>query len=183
MPPRVQSTVPECSLPQHEPQLNSEVDSTSQIPPHVPPSKAEVAQGFLYASDGSCPPEQLHQPPHPSQVPPPSFPLPEASDHLLSETSSAASQAEASLPPTQPQPESPAPPAFQPQQTHPSHPHLPTMLPPFQSIPGAVPLQQLSQLYQDPLYPGFPQAEKGGVAVTPPCSSNRSGDDLPQGEH
>lgn len=166
------------------------MDATPQIPPPVPPSKAEVAQvqGFLSASDASCPPEQLHQPPHPSQVPPPSFPKPEASDHLPSETSSVPSQAEASLPPSQPQPESPAPPAFQPQQTHPSHPphpshpHLPSMLPPFQSIPGAVPLQQLSQLYQDPLYPGFPQAEKGGVAVTPPCSSNKSGDDLPQGE-
>ncbi|XP_024866933.1 OTU domain-containing protein 4, partial [Kryptolebias marmoratus] len=66
------------------------------------------------------------------------------------------------LPP--PQPESPpAPP--------------PSSLP--QPLPGAVPLQ-LTQVFQDPLYPGFPQGEKGEVQQIPPFSSSRTGDDLPK---
>ncbi|XP_062414658.1 uncharacterized protein LOC134107170 [Pungitius pungitius] len=52
--------------------------------------------------------------------------------------------------------------------------------PPHQCIPGAVPLQQLSQLYQDPLYPGFPQGEGGDVAPTPLFCSSKSGSDLPR---
>ncbi|KAM8898513.1 LOW QUALITY PROTEIN: OTU domain-containing protein 4 [Spinachia spinachia] len=59
--------------------------------------------------------------------------------------------------------------------------HSPPPPPPHhQSIPGALPLQQLSQLYQDPLYPGFPQGEGGRVAPTPLFCSSRSGNDLPR---
>lgn len=87
-------------------------------------------------------------------------------------------QPEVSLPPANPQ----ARPHVAPQQppVAPAHPP-PPLAPYLQSFPGVVPLQQLSQLYQDPLYPGFPQGEKGSVAPIPPFSSCKSGEDLPQG--
>ncbi|KAM9426770.1 LOW QUALITY PROTEIN: OTU domain-containing protein 4 [Pholidichthys leucotaenia] len=69
------------------------------------------------------------------------------------------------------------------QEQPPQHPQLetPAAPPPQpQFIPGAPPLQQLPQLYQDPLYPGFPQMENGSVALAPNFSNNKSGDDLPQ---
>uniref|UniRef100_H3CGA5 ubiquitinyl hydrolase 1 n=1 Tax=Tetraodon nigroviridis TaxID=99883 RepID=H3CGA5_TETNG len=184
--PRSPSSVPDSRLPhrQQGPDSNPEVDAAPQIPPPVTgqapetPTQPDVAQvQDLHSSDDDvCPPAQLHQPPHPSQVPPPSFPLPDVPDHPRNP--SAHTQAEESLSPTQPQPEPPAPPALQPHP--PQHPHLPSVPPHFQSIPGGVPLHQLSQIYQDPLYPGFPQNEKGGMAVTPPYSSNKSGDDMPR---
>ncbi|CAF92704.1 unnamed protein product, partial [Tetraodon nigroviridis] len=187
--PRSPSSVPDSRLPhrQQGPDSNPEVDAAPQIPPPVTgqapetPTQPDVAQvQDLHSSDDDvCPPAQLHQPPHPSQVPPPSFPLPDVPDHPRNP--SAHTQAEESLSPTQPQPEPPAPPALQPHP--PQHPHLPSVPPHFQSIPGGVPLHQLSQIYQDPLYPGFPQNEKGGMAVTPPYSSNKSGDDMPRGKH
>ncbi|KAG7233360.1 hypothetical protein INR49_007089 [Caranx melampygus] len=109
----------------------------------------------------SLPPSHL---PHPS--------LPPA--HL---TSSLQTQNQTETPPPPPQSESPAHPPLLPQSGH-----TPTPPPPLhpQSIPGAVPLQKLSQLYQDPLYPGFPLGEKGTPAPPPPFSSSKSGDDLPQ---
>ncbi|XP_065131732.1 OTU domain-containing protein 4 [Paramisgurnus dabryanus] len=39
---------------------------------------------------------------------------------------------------------------------------------------------QWSQLLQDPLYPGFPQNEKGEGETLPPFSLSRKGEDLPQ---
>ncbi|XP_034020327.1 OTU domain-containing protein 4 isoform X3 [Thalassophryne amazonica] len=60
-------------------------------------------------------------------------------------------------------------------QFHPAHPHPHPSY--HQSIAAAIPLQQL---YQDPLYPGFPQGEKGDVAMIPPYSSSPAGEDLPQ---
>ncbi|XP_034413606.1 OTU domain-containing protein 4 [Cyclopterus lumpus] len=123
-----------------------------QVPHFQPQSQVQ------YFSQASGP-----HPPHPSQVPHPSLslqpPIPQ-------------NPTEATLAP--PHPES---------TVHgPSHPHPPQPAPPppHQSILGAVPLQQLSQLFQDPLYPGFPQGELGEVAATPLFSSSSSGDDLPQ---
>ncbi|KAM3590761.1 uncharacterized protein V6R79_016189 [Siganus canaliculatus] len=116
---------------------------------------------------------QQTQPPHPSQVPHPSPSLsspPHAPVQLQTTTHS--------------QPEAPPPTTNQAQtqsdsQSHPPHPLLPLQPPHPQSIPGTVPLQQLSQLYQDPLYPGFPQTQKGDMVPTPHFSSSKSGDDLP----
>ncbi|XP_070710476.1 OTU domain-containing protein 4 [Pempheris klunzingeri] len=108
---------------------------------------------------------------------------------IHSQTPSTQNQTEAPLPPAQPRPASPTPAPSQ--QSHPPHPShhpqlqsahpLPPPPPPHpHSLPGAVPLQQLSQLYQDPLYPGFPQGERGDMVPNPPLSSSKSGDDLPQ---
>lgn len=87
---------------------------------------------------------------------------------------------EVSLPPANPQTCPHVAPMQPPQASHQPAP-APPLAPYPQSIPGVVPLQQLSQLYQDPLYPGFPQGEKGSVAPIPPFSSCKSGEDLPQG--
>ncbi|KAI3376055.1 hypothetical protein L3Q82_016584 [Scortum barcoo] len=164
-------------------QSHTEVTSASQIQPHVlqtaPPQvqSSHMAPGASHpltsqASgpiSGSVPP----QPPHPSQVPHPSLSLAASST-----PPSHQSQTEASLPPAQPG----SPPAHAaPHQSLPAHPLLPPPHP--QSIPGAVPVQQLSQLFQDPLYPGFPQSDKGDMAPVPPYSSSKSGDDLPRGLH
>ncbi|XP_019711670.1 OTU domain-containing protein 4 isoform X3 [Hippocampus comes] len=48
--------------------------------------------------------------------------------------------------------------------------HLPT-------LPGGI---LVHHLYQDPLYPGFPQGENGNVLPTPEFSLHSSGEDLPQ---
>ncbi|KAG7255067.1 hypothetical protein CRUP_017775, partial [Coryphaenoides rupestris] len=67
-------------------------------------------------------------------------------------------------------------------------PLLPNPLPPqdtFSPSPwpepsqGAVPLQQMSQLFQDLLYPGFPVGPTGNALPTPPYSSNKTGGVLP----
>ncbi|XP_073331084.1 OTU domain-containing protein 4 [Pagrus major] len=161
---------------QYLPQSQSEV---TQVPSSHPPPVLTSVQ-----PQPSLPHPHLHapppQPPHPSQVPHPSLSL---SASPLPSLQPQNTQNQTELPPTQPQPDSPPP--LPPQQSHPPHPshhpHLQSAAPPHpQSIPGAVPLQQLSQLYQDPLYPGFPQGEKGEVVPTPPMSSSKSGDDLPQ---
>ncbi|KAM8881597.1 OTU domain-containing protein 4 [Synchiropus picturatus] len=62
------------------------------------------------------------------------------------------------------------------------YPQLPSALPLLShpDVQGSVPLQQLSQLYQDPLYPGFPQEANGNMAQIPPYSSRKSGEDLPR---
>ncbi|TDG99406.1 hypothetical protein EPR50_G00194020 [Perca flavescens] len=106
-------------------------------------------------------------PPHPSQVPHPSLSLSTSHPSLHPHSSSHITQNQTETP----QPHPPPPPHPQLQSGPPPHYHP--------SIPGAVPLQQLSQLYQDPLYPGFPQGEKGEVAPTPALSSSKSGEDLP----
>ncbi|XP_051515467.1 OTU domain-containing protein 4-like [Myxocyprinus asiaticus] len=54
----------------------------------------------------------------------------------------------------------------------PEHLSQPTQLP--------YPHLQWMQLLQHPLYPGFPQNEKGEVETLPPFSLSRKGDDLPQ---
>nr|XP_054603330.1 OTU domain-containing protein 4 isoform X2 [Nothobranchius furzeri] len=99
--------------------------------------------------------QSSHPPPGPSQVP---------------SSPSVQSQAEAPPPPEKPQ----SPP---PQQSQPPYPSSP----PHSHHPlGAIPLQQLSQIYQDPLFPGFPQGDKGEMAPIPPMSTNKTGDDLPK---
>lgn len=47
------------------------------------------------------------------------------------------------------------------------------------ALPGGI---LVHHLYQDPLYPGFPQGENGSVLPTPEFSLHSSGEDLPQGE-
>nr|XP_029137877.1 OTU domain-containing protein 4-like [Labrus bergylta] len=119
-----------------------------------------------------------HPPPH-LQLTHPSLSLSSSPSHPPIQPQT---QTEAAPPPPPPPaqllPESPP----HPQQSHPPHPsqsHL-AHPPHLTSIQGAVPLQQMSQLYQDPLYPGFPQGEKGQPAQPPLMSCSRSGDDLPQ---
>ncbi|CAN9509356.1 unnamed protein product [Ophioblennius macclurei] len=51
-------------------------------------------------------------------------------------------------------------------------------LPPWGPTP--MQLQQLPQVYQDLLYPGLPQGDKGEVAPALPYSNSKSGDDLPR---
>ncbi|XP_071315603.1 OTU domain-containing protein 4 isoform X2 [Trachinotus anak] len=197
--PQVQASV---SHPHPQPQSQAQYPSqsqsemvqvqSSQPPPGV--SSPHTAPASVPVSAPAQPPPSvthahLHsqpaQPPPPSQLPHPSLPMPAPLTHpyLHSHTPSTQNQTEAS--PAQhppPQSESPAHPPSQ--QSHPPHPQLLSAHPPPpphpQSIPGAVPLQKLSQLYQDPLYPGFPQGEKGDIVPTPPFSSSKSGDDLPQ---
>ncbi|XP_026200230.1 OTU domain-containing protein 4 [Anabas testudineus] len=174
----------QAKFPPHTQSEFTQVQSSHPAPgasyPHVP-------QGSVSASVQPQPPvtqSQLHsqlvQPPHPSQVPHPSLSLSAFPTHpsVQSQTTNTQNKTEAPLPAAQlpqPQPES--------QQSQPPHPPLHSAHPPQphpQSMPGAVPLQQLSQLYLDPLYPGFPQDENGTLAPTPPFSSNKSGEDLPQ---
>ncbi|KAM8747425.1 OTU domain-containing protein 4 isoform 1-T1 [Acanthopagrus schlegelii] len=160
-----------------QPQSQSQPEVTQVPSSQLPPVSTSVQP------HPPVPHPHLHapppQPPHPSQVPHPYLSLSTSPPPSL-QSQNTQNQTEASLPHTQPQLDSP--PHLPPQQSHPSHhPHLQSALPPHpQSIPGTVPLQQLSQLYHDPLYPGFPQGEKGEVVLTPPMSSNKSGDDLPQ---
>ncbi|KAM6960416.1 OTU domain-containing protein 4 [Tautogolabrus adspersus] len=185
---------PSCP-PQHQPQSHIEVtqvsppvlqtslQQTQSHPQYLPQSQPDVVQSQSsyplpsQASDPVSQPPDIHPPSH-FQLPHPSPSLSSSPTHPSIQTQT---QTEVSHPPAQPLPESPP----HPQQSHPphpsnhpqshlAHPPLPT------SIQGAVPLQQLSQLYQDPLYPGFPQGEKGQVALPPPISYSRSGDDLPQ---
>ncbi|KAM9335206.1 OTU domain-containing protein 4 [Symphorus nematophorus] len=165
-----QSSVPQSCPPhpQHHPQSHTEVTSLPQtlIHPSVlqSQSQSEAVQPHLHVHPA--------QPPHPSQVPHPSLSLSASPTH--SQTPGTQNPTEAPPPPAQH-----AQPNSLPQQSHPPHPsqHPPPHPP---SMPGAIPLQQLSQLYQDLLYPGFPQGDKGDVAPPPPMSSSKSGDDLPR---
>ncbi|XP_022625364.1 OTU domain-containing protein 4 [Seriola dumerili] len=160
---------------QYPPQPQSEMVQSSHPPPGA--SYPPTCQASVPVSAPAQPqPSVTHaQPPPPSQLPHPSLSISAPPTHpsLQTQTPNIQNQTEAPHPP--PQPESPA---------HPPHPQVVSAHPPPpphpQSIPGAVPLQKLSQLYQDPLYPGFPHGEKGDVVPTPPFSSSKSGDDLPQ---
>ncbi|XP_070786275.1 OTU domain-containing protein 4 [Enoplosus armatus] len=153
--------------------------SQASVPVSVQPQPA-VTHPHLHV--------QAAQPP---QVPHPSPSLSTSPTHpsLQTQTPNTENQTEAPHPHTQqaqPHPESPAhAPSQQSHPPHPSHhtqlqPAHPPLPPHHQSIPGAVSLQQLSQLYQDPLYPGFPQGEKGDMFLNPSYSSSKLGDDLPQ---
>ncbi|KAK9525070.1 hypothetical protein VZT92_017413 [Zoarces viviparus] len=182
----------------HRPQSLSEVVSLPQTPwsslPQV--QSCHPAPGSLYpphTSQGSGP----HlQPPHPSQVPHPSLSLSTSHPNTQNQTEdsphpesmvyppphpSPRPQLQSAPPPPHPSPHPSPRPQLQsaPPPPHPS-PHPSPHPPHLQSIPVAVPLSQLSQLYQDLLYPGFPQGETGDVAPTPLFSSSQSGDDLPQ---
>lgn len=74
------------------------------------------------------------------------------------------------------------PPVLPPVQGTQPFPQMPAALPLLShpDVQGGVPLQQLSQIYQDPLYPGFPQEPNGNMASIPPFSSMKSGEDLPR---
>ncbi|KAJ8403616.1 hypothetical protein AAFF_G00349420 [Aldrovandia affinis] len=61
---------------------------------------------------------------------------------------------------------------------HLPHPHAPSpSLPPHASMP---PFHQFPQLYQDPLYPGFPVNDKDELVSLPQYSFMRNGQDLPR---
>ncbi|XP_070848987.1 OTU domain-containing protein 4 [Chaetodon trifascialis] len=195
--PHVETMAPS-SVPQQQPQSHTAGASVPQVQQSVLQPQSQVVQSshtapgasYPHSSQASVPvsasvqpqPSVTHphlqvqqaQPPHPSQVPHPSPSL--SAPPTQSQNPTTQNQPEAPVPPTQPQPDSPA--HVPSQQSHPLHP--PHQPPPPQSIPGAVPLQQLSQLYQDPLYPGFPRGDMGDMAPTPSMSSSKSGDDLPQ---
>ncbi|XP_034532067.1 OTU domain-containing protein 4 isoform X2 [Notolabrus celidotus] len=189
--PQNQSPMPQTEIqtgpPELQPQPQSNTDVTqvtptipqAHYPPHSQPEVVQSHSSYPLPSQPSVPvthPPPHVQPPHPSQIPHPTLSM-----------SPSQTQIEASQPP----PESPPHPS--PLQSHlppPSlHPHpesLSAHPPPLSqpsSLPVALPMQQLAQLYQDPLYPGFPQAENGQVVPTPSMSSSRLGDDLPQDIH
>ncbi|KAM7376952.1 hypothetical protein PAMA_013640 [Pampus argenteus] len=185
-------TEAQSSLPplQSQPQSHTEVAS---VPQNQPQSHPAPTASYLHTSHPSVPVSAsmaqpsitqpyLHsqpaQPPHPSQVPHPSLSLADSPSHHSLQTQTSDIQNQMAVPHHPAQPESqPHPPSLHPslQSAHPvsTHHH-------HQSITGAFPLHQMSQLYQDPLYPGFPQGEKGDLVGLPSFSTSKSGDDLPQ---
>ncbi|XP_030018671.1 OTU domain-containing protein 4-like [Sphaeramia orbicularis] len=161
---RVTDAEPDFSAPDAEPDFGA---------PNAEPKPGCCASHPVLSSESNAffPPQtsdQLHpHPPHPSQVPLPSQSLSSVTIPSLP-TQTPTTDKQRLLPSSSPGvPSSPSRPS-------PSHP------PQFQPVPGTVPLQQLSQLYLDPLYPGFPQKDNGEPALPPPYSTNKSGDDLPQ---
>ncbi|XP_040887506.1 OTU domain-containing protein 4 [Toxotes jaculatrix] len=168
-PPQSQTLMPQKQIP--EAPSSPSPQSLTEATPAVPQNQIQASVLKTQAS--------LPQAQYPSQLPHPSLSISTSPTHpsVQIQTPSTHNQTEAPRPPDQhPQPESHPPLSHHPQllSAHPLPPPHP------QSLPGAVPLQKLSQLYQDPLYPGFPQGEKGDIAPTPPYSSSKSGDDLPQ---
>ncbi|XP_062239499.1 OTU domain-containing protein 4 [Platichthys flesus] len=182
--PQTQASLPPNQMP--VPQHSSSQSQSDMV--HIQSSHPHPGASYLHTSQASIPVStsgylqlshhQSHpaQPPHPSQLPHPSLCIPASPNNPSLQTEN-----HTESPQHPPQPESPhQPPA------HPGHPPHPAHHPHFlsaphpQSIQGAVPLQNLSQLYQDPLYPGFPRGQKGDMVPTPPYSSIKSGDDLPQ---
>uniref|UniRef100_A0A665TAC2 Uncharacterized protein n=1 Tax=Echeneis naucrates TaxID=173247 RepID=A0A665TAC2_ECHNA len=176
-PPLPQSQIP---MPQIQPQCLSEgvlpgpqILTQDSLPQVLQPvqSQSEMVQG----QSPPHPTTQPTQPPPPSQLPLPSLSISSTQNpnlpSLQTQTINTQNQSES---------ESPAHPP--PQQSHPHQllPAHPAPQPHPPSIPGTVPLQNLSQLYLDPLYPGFPQGEKGEAVPPPPFSSSKTGDDLPQ---
>ncbi|KAM4713864.1 LOW QUALITY PROTEIN: OTU domain-containing protein 4 [Anableps anableps] len=160
--PQAEETTQEVQTQSQEPQNQIKSEAQASSPQNQLQSHTEVAsepQILPQPQSEGTPVQSPHSPPEAPQSPSiqsPEDPLPPKSDS----------------PPSPSQQSQPAPPASLPQ----LHPHFPHP----QAIPGAVPLQQLSQLYQDPLYPGYPQGEKGEVAQIPPFSISKSGDDLPK---
>ncbi|KAM9836872.1 OTU domain-containing protein 4 [Aulostomus maculatus] len=172
--------VPSLSLNQSQIQAPTfQVQPQSQAQ-YMLPSQSDVVQAqfqdqYVPQSQSDPPASRLPQCPHPSQVP--------HSPPTSLQSPIAQNQTEA--PPTVAQQTAAHLPLKQLQHPRPSHhPPIPSIHPltpnPLSSVSGAGPLQQLSQLYQDPLYPGFPQRQTGDLAQTPPFSSCRSGNDLPQ---
>ncbi|XP_067435285.1 OTU domain-containing protein 4 [Thunnus thynnus] len=173
-----QSHTEVASVPQNQIQRQADLQPQSQAQ-YIPQSQSHPAPGAPPVPVSASMQPQAAQPPHPSQVPHPSLSLSASPTHppLQTQTPNTQNQTEAPAPPAQPESQPPHPPSHHPQLQS-AHPHLPHQH--HQSIPGTVPLQQLSQLYQDVLYPGFPQGEKGDVVQNPPYSMSKTGDDLPQ---
>uniref|UniRef100_A0A3Q3LAJ3 ubiquitinyl hydrolase 1 n=1 Tax=Mastacembelus armatus TaxID=205130 RepID=A0A3Q3LAJ3_9TELE len=185
---QTQASLPQAqaSLPHYQLQSQAQYNSQSEV---VQVQSSQPGASYSHPSQASLPVQasgqpQIHDqlvlPPHPSQVPHPSLSLSTPPIHPTPTTQNKTEAPPAPAQPSQPQPGSPAHPPSQ--QSHPPH-HshvISAPAPHHQPIPGAVPLQQLSQLYQDPLYPGFPHGEKGDVAPTPAFSSSKSGEDLPR---
>ncbi|MEQ2256208.1 hypothetical protein ILYODFUR_022047, partial [Ilyodon furcidens] len=168
--PEVQ-TQSQASLPESQvltPQIQTETEAEASALPQQVQTHSEVASE----------PQTLVQPESEGTAFQSTPPSPEVSQSSQVPQSPSIQSSEDPLPQKSDSP----PPASQ--QSHPPQPaNLPQFHPHFphpQAVPGTVPLQQLSQLYQDPLYPGFPQGEKGELAQIPPFSSSKSGDDLPK---
>nr|XP_043873661.1 OTU domain-containing protein 4 [Solea senegalensis] len=169
-----QASSPQTSLPQTQtslPQTQTSFPQTTTSVSYLQP----LSQTQTHFSQSQSEMIQV-QPPHPA--PGTSFPHPHLHAHPLQQPYPSLGVSASPTLQTPPQTESTQPESAAPP---PSSQHFLTAHPPHpQSIPGAVPLQKLSQLYQDPLYPGFPQEEKGNMAPVPPLSSSRKGDDLPR---
>ncbi|XP_060922618.1 OTU domain-containing protein 4 [Limanda limanda] len=182
--PQTQAYLPQTqmSVPQHSSsQSQSDMVHIQSSQPHPGASYLHTSQASIPVSTSgylqlSHPQSHPAQPPHPSQLPHPSLCIPATPAHPSLQT-----QNHTEPPQYPPQAESPArPPSHPGHHPHPAHhPHFMSAPHP-QSIQGAVPMQNLSQLFQDPLYPGFPQGPKGDVVPTPLCSFIKSGEDLPQ---
>ncbi|XP_062301248.1 OTU domain-containing protein 4 [Scomber scombrus] len=175
-----QSQTEMASVPLNQMQASlSQPQSQAQYPPQSQFSYPHHAQPSVPISASMQAQQHLPaQPPHPSQVPHPSLSNSPPHPPLQTQTPDAQNQTEAPSTPTQPESQPPpSPPSHHPQ-LHSAPLPLPLLHP--TSIPGGVPVQQLSQLYQDLLYPGFPQGEKGDVAMNPQFSKSKSGADLPQ---
>ncbi|KAM4611655.1 OTU domain-containing protein 4 [Polymixia lowei] len=154
--------------------------SQAQVPlsqTQVPLSQAQVplSQAQVPLSQTPAPLSQAQVPLSQAQAqvqsshPAAGFTYPHSSQTSLAPLLQAQTQAQ----PTNLQPPHPPP-------QHPHHLHLQPPGPPQQQpVLGAVPLQKLSQLYQDPLYPGFPLGQDGHMA-TPAYSHSQAGDDLPR---
>ncbi|CAL8326004.1 unnamed protein product [Lota lota] len=187
-PPVPQHPVAQPSVPQHpvaQPFVPRYPETQSSVPQHPVAQPSVPQHPETQSSVPQYPETQSSVPQYP--VPEPSVPKHPGAHHSVPQypqlqvsnplpgLSPTASQASAGSPP------------------HPSHPHVPP-LPPYPLPPqhtfnpsswlepsqGAVPLQQLSQLYQDPLYPGFPVGSTGDMQPTPAYSSSKTGDDLPR---
>ncbi|XP_056156224.1 OTU domain-containing protein 4 [Lampris incognitus] len=185
------------STPAHSPDVLSDGSTLAVISPQSPPTSHPTPQ-----PPATSPQPAVHQPQATSPPPQPTVPLSQgAVTHHEPQASFFHPAPGAPLPlcPTQLPPHSqlnqshqpqselqtsstsmspPSPPSQLPHRTPHLHSHsLPHLS---QVMPGLVPLQQLSQLFQDPLYPGFPQGEGGDMAMTPSYSHSRAGEDLPR---
>ncbi|CAL8241278.1 unnamed protein product [Merluccius merluccius] len=198
-----QHPVPQHPEPQHpEPQLSGPQHPVPQpsgpqhpLPKHPVPQPSEPQH-----PEPQHPVPQPSVPQHPEHQPSvPQHPVPQYPEHQPSPSVPQHPVHQPSVP-QHPEPQPPVPQHPEPQPSVPQYPepqpsvpqgcwgtgcHLQPPPAPFTPSPlpepsqGAVPLQQLSQLYQDPLYPGFPVGSAGDMLPTPDYSSNKTGDDLP----
>uniref|UniRef100_A0A3Q2FYA2 ubiquitinyl hydrolase 1 n=1 Tax=Cyprinodon variegatus TaxID=28743 RepID=A0A3Q2FYA2_CYPVA len=183
-----QTSQSETSASQNLPQVVPNQVKASVSPPEItaqrslqeiqtdsfPPNQIQAPQHQLQAHAEEAPEPQTLLPPQSESTPVQPPELPQVLQSPSIQSSEEPLPPKSDSPPSDPQQSHPPPPVSAPQ----IHPHLPHP----QAIPGTVPLQQLTQLYQDPLYPGFPQGEKGEAVQGVSFSTSKSGDDLPKGE-
>ncbi|KAG9347106.1 hypothetical protein JZ751_006033 [Albula glossodonta] len=153
----------------------------STLPPHVqslpPPSLSSASTAPVISSPApvhNAPPLMVPNPPHQRDPAPPTG-FPSASHSLEPPSFNGANPC---LPGVIPQlgiAPGPSTPPVLPE--HLSHPHAPSP-----SLPhhGSMPFQQIPNIFQDPLYPGFPLNDKEERVPPPPFSCMRNGQDLPR---